>query len=71
MDYRTLEAMQGMVEHRKDRETGVAAVQLIEEDAVWEAGEAGRWSHLALQNEPYFIDAPASFYSLIRCRLGS
>jgi hypothetical protein len=32
------------VERRKGGETGVRAVQLIEGDAVWKAGEQGRWS---------------------------
>ena len=33
-----------MVERRKGGETGVRAVQMIEGDAVWKAGEDGRWS---------------------------
>ena len=41
MDFHALEAMQCMVERRKGGETGVKAVQLIEGDAVWKAGE--RW----------------------------
>lgn len=44
MDYHALEALQCMVERRKGGETGVKAVQLIENDEVWKAGEAGRWS---------------------------
>ncbi len=44
MDYHALEAMQCMIERRKGGETGVKAVQLVEGDAVWEAGEQGRWS---------------------------
>ena len=44
MDYHALEAMQCMVERRKGGETGVRAVQMIEGDAVWKAGEEGRWS---------------------------
>jgi hypothetical protein len=44
MDYHALEAMQCMVERRKGGETGVKAVQMIEGDAVWKAGEQGRWS---------------------------
>jgi hypothetical protein len=44
MDFHALEAMQCMVERRKGGESGVRAVQLIEGDAVWKAGEEGRWS---------------------------
>ena len=44
MDYHALEAMQCMIERRKGGETGVRAVQLIEGDAVWKAGDEGRWS---------------------------
>ena len=44
MDYHALEAMQCMVERRKGGETGVAAVQLIDGEEVWEASEDQRWS---------------------------
>ena len=44
MDYHALEAMQSMIERRMGGETGVKAVQLIEGDAVWEAGKQGRYS---------------------------
>jgi hypothetical protein len=44
MDYHALEAMQCMIERRKGGETGVKSVQLIEGDAVWKAGDEGRWS---------------------------
>jgi hypothetical protein len=44
MDFDALEAMQCMLERRKGGETGVKAVQLLEGDAVWAAGESGRWS---------------------------
>jgi hypothetical protein len=44
MDYHALEAMQCMIERRKGGESGVKAVQMIEGEAVWKAGEEGRWS---------------------------
>jgi hypothetical protein len=44
MDFHALEAMQCMIERRKGGETGVEAVQMIEGEAVWKAGEEGRWS---------------------------
>ncbi len=44
MDFHALEGLQCMVERRGRGETGVKAVQLIEDDAVWQAGEDGRWS---------------------------
>jgi len=44
--FHTLEALQCMVERRKGAETGVAAVEMVEGEAVWKwrDGEAGRWS---------------------------
>jgi hypothetical protein len=44
MDFHALEGLQCMVERRGHGETGVKAVRLIEGDAVWKAGEEGRWS---------------------------
>jgi hypothetical protein len=44
MDFHALEGLQCMVERRKGGETGVKSVQMIEGDAVWKAGEEGRWS---------------------------
>ena len=44
MDFHALEALQCMVERRRGGETGVKAVQLVEGDAVWKAGDDGRWS---------------------------
>ena len=58
MDYHALEAMQCMVERRKGGETGVKAVQLIEGDAVWEAGDAGGWSKELLESALSRCDSP-------------
>jgi hypothetical protein len=44
MDFHGLEALQCMVERRNGGETGVKAVQMIEGDAVWRAGEGGLYS---------------------------
>ena len=49
MDYHALEAMQCMIERRRGGETGVRHVQLIEGDAVWKAGDEGRWSWSLLE----------------------
>jgi hypothetical protein len=58
MDYHALEAMQCMVERRKGGESGVAAVQLVEGDAVWAAGDAGRWSWRLLEAALSRSDSP-------------
>jgi hypothetical protein len=50
MDYHALEAMQCMVERRRGGETGVKSVQLIEGQAVWRAGDEGRWSKELLES---------------------
>lgn len=39
-----LEALQCMVERRGSAQQGVKAVTYLEGDAVWKAGDAGRWS---------------------------
>jgi hypothetical protein len=49
MDFHALEAMQCMVERRKGGETGIKSVQLIEGPAVWQAGDAGRYSKRLLE----------------------
>jgi hypothetical protein len=58
MDYHALEAMQCMVERRKGGETGVRSVQLIEGEAVWKAGEEGRWSKRLLEAALSRSDSP-------------
>ena len=58
MDYHALEAMQCMIERRKGGETGVAAVQLIDGEEVWEAGKDGRWSMELLEAALSRSDTP-------------
>ena len=58
MDYHALEAMQCMLERRKGGETGVKSVQLIEGDAVWKAGDEGRWSKELLVSALSRSDSP-------------
>jgi len=42
--FHALETLQCMLERRRGGETGVQAVSTITGDAVWAAGDAGRWS---------------------------
>lgn len=49
MDYHALEAMQCMLERRRNGETGVKAVQLVQGPAVWQAAKDGRWSRRLLE----------------------
>ncbi|HYM12682.1 MAG TPA: hypothetical protein VEU62_18230 [Bryobacterales bacterium] len=58
MDYHALEALQCMIERRKGGETGVKAVHMIEGDAVWKAGEEGRWSKELLTSALSRSDSP-------------
>lgn len=47
--FHALETLQCMVERRRGVETGVAAVQCLEGEAVWEAGRQGRWSRVLVE----------------------
>jgi hypothetical protein len=58
MDFHALEGMQCMVERRGRGETGVQAVQLLEGDAVWKAGEQGRYSKSLLESALSRSDTP-------------
>ena len=58
MDYHALEAMQCMIERRAGGETGVKSVQMIEGDAVWKAGEEGRYSLELLESALSRSDSP-------------
>jgi hypothetical protein len=57
-DFHALEGLQCMVERRRGGETGVAAVQYIEGDAVWRAGEEGVWSYELLASALSRSDTP-------------
>ena len=43
-DFHGLELLQSMIESRKGGETGVASVEFLADDAVWQAAKQGRWS---------------------------
>ena len=58
MDFHGLEALQCMLERRRGGETGVRAVQMIEGDAVWQAGDAGRYSKSLLVSALSRSDSP-------------
>jgi hypothetical protein len=48
--FHALEALQCMVERRTKGQQGVAAVTCLEGDAVWKAGDDGRWSWRLLEH---------------------
>ncbi len=58
MDFHALEGLQCMVERRRGGETGVKAVQLLEGDAVWKAGDDGRYSKDLLTSALSRSDTP-------------
>jgi hypothetical protein len=57
-DFDALEAMQCMLERREGGESGVKAVQLLEGDDGWAAGDSGRWSKELLSSALSRSDAP-------------
>ena len=61
MDYHALEAMQCMIERRKGGETGVKSVQMLQGDAVWKAGDEGRWSKELLVSALSRSDTPQGY----------
>jgi hypothetical protein len=58
MDFHGLEALQCMVERRNGGETGVRAVQMLEGEAVWKAGDAGLYSRELLVSALSRSDTP-------------
>ncbi len=58
MDFHALEAMQCMLERRRGGERGVKSVQLVDGDAVWKAGDEGRWSRELLTSALSRSDTP-------------
>jgi hypothetical protein len=47
--FHALESLQCMLERRRGGETGVKAVTFLQGDAVWQAGDQGRWSWKLLE----------------------
>ena len=43
-DFHALEVLQSIVEFRKGGETGIASVEFLRGDALWQAARQGRWS---------------------------
>ncbi|HEY3787681.1 MAG TPA: hypothetical protein VGL71_02450 [Urbifossiella sp.] len=43
-DFHALEVLQSIIEFRKGGETGIATVEFLTGDALWKAGDQGRWS---------------------------
>ena len=58
--FHTLEVLQCMVERRQGGETGVAAVQALSGDAVWDAAETGRWDRTLLDAALTTLEKPLS-----------
>jgi hypothetical protein len=58
MDFHALEGLQCMVERRHGGESGVKSVQMLEGDAVWKAGDEGRYSKELLSSALSRSDTP-------------
>ena len=58
--FHTLELLQCFVERRSGFESGVAAVQCLEGDAVWQAAEDGLWSRELADAAESCIDSKSS-----------
>src|SRR5581483_339171 len=58
MDFHALEGLQCMLERRKGGETGVKSVQLLDGNAVWEAGKKRVWSEELLSTALSRSDTP-------------
>jgi hypothetical protein len=42
-DFHAFEVLQSLIEGRKGGETGISSVEFLKGDAMWKAGDAGRW----------------------------
>ncbi|MGH2354515.1 MAG: hypothetical protein ACRDJN_23150, partial [Chloroflexota bacterium] len=56
--FHALEILQCMVERRTSGETGVAAVQFVGGEAMWEGGKAGLWDTALLDATIAGLDTP-------------
>jgi hypothetical protein len=66
--FHALETLQCMVERRRGGETGVAAVQHLAGEAVWEADRTGRWSRELAEAACAAIEQRASGPMEAACR---
>jgi hypothetical protein len=58
MDFHALEGLQCMVERRQGGEAGVEAVQVLDGNKIWEAGDQGIWSKELLSSALSRSDTP-------------
>src|SRR2546425_6413525 len=67
-DFHGLEVLQAMVESRRGAEAGVARVQFLQGDALWQAANDGLWSpELARRSEEHTSELQSLAYLV--CRL--